>query len=112
MRFYANANWCTKSHATVPFPLNWPEQTIKVTSSEIPGNVAWAFRDLPEGKKQSAQARQLIMDIASLNPNDELSLVLHVEVEKYFIKVHLSWADKVIDVALHNGVVCPRWRLM
>lgn len=85
MRFYANANWCTKLHATVPFPLNWPEQTIKVTSSEIPGNVAWAFRDLPEGKKQSAQARQLVMDIASLNPNDELSLVVHVEVEKYFI---------------------------
>lgn len=85
MRFYANANLCTKLHATIPFPLNWPEQSIKVTSSEIPENVAWAFRDLPEGKKQSAQARQLVMDIASLNPNDELSLVVHVEVEKYFI---------------------------
>jgi len=85
MQFHANDNWCTKMHATIPFPLNWPEQTIKITSSEIPENVVWTFRDLPQGKKQSAQARQLVMDIASLNPNNDLSLVVHVEVEKYFI---------------------------
>lgn len=85
MRFSSNDNYCTKMHATIPFPLNWPEQTIKITHSEIPPNVAWAFRDLPEIRKQSALARQLVMDIASMSPNDQLSLVVHVEVEKYFI---------------------------
>jgi len=85
MRFMSNQNFCTNMHATTPFPLNWPEQTVTVISSQIPQGVVWAFRDLPIGAKQNALARQLVMDIAGLGPNNQLDLVVNVEIEKSFI---------------------------
>ena len=85
MRFMSNQNYCTNMHATTPFPLNWPEQKVTVVSSQIPAGVVWAFRDLPIGAKQNAMARQLVMDIAGLGPNNQLDLIVHVEIEKSFI---------------------------
>ncbi len=85
MRFMSNQNFCTNMHATTPFPLNWPEQKVTVTSSQIPQGVVWAFRDLPIGAKQNALARQLVMDIAGLGPNNQLDLLVNVEIEKSFI---------------------------
>ncbi len=85
MRFMSNQNFCTNMHATIPFPLNWPEQRVTVTHSQIPQGVLWAFRDLPLGSKQNALARQLVMDIAGLGPNNQLDLLVNVEIEKSFI---------------------------
>jgi hypothetical protein len=85
MRFFSNDNYCTALHATIPFPMNWPEQTVRVVSDQIPGNAVWAWRDLPAGAKQNALARQLVMDIAALTPNNQLELLVNVEVEKHFI---------------------------
>ncbi len=85
MRFLSNDNYCTSMHATIPFPLNWPEQKVTVTSSQIPTGVIWAFRDLPIGAKQNALARQLVMDIAGLGPNNQLDLLVNVAIEKSFI---------------------------
>ncbi len=85
MRFYSNQNFCSNMHATIPFPLNWPEQKVTVLKSDFPQGVLWAFRDLPIGAKQQALARQLVMDIASLGPENKLDLVVHVEIEKSFI---------------------------
>jgi hypothetical protein len=85
MRFYSNDNYCTKLHATIPFPINWPEQTVNIVSSDIPGNVAWSWRDLPGIAKQPTLVRQLVMDIPSLSPNNELHLLVNVSIEKQFI---------------------------
>lgn len=85
MRFFANDNWCTELHATLPFPLNWPEQRVTVTSSEIPSQVTWAFRDLPPGSKHLAHARQLVIDFPQLGPNSQLDMLVNVEIEKSFI---------------------------
>ena len=85
MRFFSNDNYCTNMHATSPFPLNWPEQKVTVTRSQIPQGGVWAFRDLPVGAKQNALARQLVMDIAGLGPNNQLDLLVNVEIEKSFI---------------------------
>ena len=85
MRFFSNDNFCSNMHATIPFPLNWPEQKVTVLNSEIPQGVLYAFRDLPIGAKQQALARQLVMDIAMLGPNNKLDLVVKVEIEKSFI---------------------------
>jgi len=85
MRFHSNENFCRDLFATIPFPLNWPEQTVKVTSSELPGNALWEFRDLPMGMKQPALARQLLMKIPALNPKDHLNLIFNVQIEKSFI---------------------------
>jgi len=81
MRFFSNDNFCSNMHATIPFPLNWPEQKVTVLNSEIPPGALYAFRDLPIGAKQQALARQLVMEIASLGPNNKLDLVVHVEIE-------------------------------
>ena len=85
MRFFSNENFCSNMHATIPFPLNWPEQKVTVLGNEFPQGVVWAFRDLPIGAKQQALARQLVMDIASLGPKNKLDLVVRVEIEKSFI---------------------------
>jgi hypothetical protein len=85
MRFFANDNWCTDLRATMPFPMNWPEQRVVVTSSEIPDQFYWEFRDLPAGSKQNAYARQLVMKYTQLGPNNQLNLLVNVEIEKAFI---------------------------
>jgi hypothetical protein len=85
MRINSNDNYCTKLHATFPFPINWPEQTITVVSSQIPGNVVWSWRDLPGVPKQPTLVRQLVLDVPSLSPNDQLDLIVNVSVEKHFI---------------------------
>ena len=96
MRFLSNDNYCTNMHATIPFPLNWPEQRVTVTNNQIPQGVLWAFRDLPAGSKQNALARQLVMDIAGLGPNDQLDLVVTVEIEKAFINAPVETSVFVI----------------
>jgi hypothetical protein len=85
MRFFSNDNYCTQLHATIPFPMNWPEQTVRIINSEIPNNARWTWRDLPGIAKQPALVRQLVMDIPSLSPNDQLNLLVNVEIEKHFI---------------------------
>ncbi|MCE3018308.1 MAG: transglutaminase-like domain-containing protein [Pirellula sp.] len=79
MRFATNDNSCTSLLATIPFPMEWPEQTIEVVGNQMPDNVAWQFRDLPAG------AKQLIMRMNSLGPNNTLELVVQVKVVKSFI---------------------------
>jgi hypothetical protein len=83
MKFLAQDNYCTNLYGTIPFPKNWPEQRVTIVSSDIPTNAVCAYRDLPE--KQPPLARQLLMKIPSLGPNDELNLVVHAEIEKSFI---------------------------
>lgn len=85
MRFYSNDNYCTKLHATIPFPMNWPEQKVNIISSDIPSHAAVSWRDLPGIAKQPVLVRQLVMDIPSLSPNNELHLLVNVEIEKQFI---------------------------
>jgi len=104
MRFFSNDNFCSNMHATIPFPLNWPEQKVTVLNSEIPQGVLWAFRDLPIGAKQQALARQLVMDIASLGPNNKLDLVVHVEIEKSFINAPADPTVFVIPKKIGNDL--------
>lgn len=59
--------------------MDWPEQTIEVVGNQMPDNVAWQFRDLPAG------AKQLMMRMNSLGPNNTLELVVQVKVLKSFI---------------------------
>ncbi len=85
IRISSNQNYCSALHATIPFPLNWPEQKVTLIGNQFPQGVKWAFRDLPVGSKQNALARQLVMDIATLGPNNQLDLLVNVEIEKSFI---------------------------
>ena len=85
MKFNSNDNYCSDLYATIPFPMNWPEQKVTVLNSNIPAGAVLDRRDLPIGSKQNALARQLLMKIPSLGPDSQLDLVVTVEIEKSFI---------------------------
>lgn len=102
MRFFSNDNFCSNMHATIPFPLNWPEQKVTVLNYEIPQGALYGFRDLPIGAKQQALARQLVMDISSLGPNNKLDLVVKVEIEKSFINAPADPTVFVIPKKIGN----------
>jgi len=79
LRISANGNMCTNLIATMPFPMDWPEQKLNVINHEVPHSAVSDFRDLPAG------ARQLLLQMNSLGPSDVANLVVDVEIEKAFI---------------------------
>jgi hypothetical protein len=79
MKFNSQQNYCTNILATIPFPMDWPEQKVTVVSNQIPDQMATQFRDLPAG------ARQLVMKMAAMPPNTLMDLVVQVQIEKSFI---------------------------
>jgi hypothetical protein len=83
MRFYANDNLCSQMRATIAFPADWPEQRVVVQKSNIPPNAVWQFRDLPANAPPTA--RQLVMSIPVMQPQGELEILFHVEIQKSFI---------------------------
>ncbi len=79
MKFFANQNRISGILATIPFPMDWPEQKVTIIESNIPDSMRWEFRDLPAG------ARQLVMQMQGMGPGDQLDLVFKVNIEKSFI---------------------------
>lgn len=79
LRISANGNLCSNLIATLPFPMDWPEQKLNVINHEVPNSAASDFRDLPAG------ARQLLLQMNSLGPSDVANLLVEVEIEKSFI---------------------------
>jgi hypothetical protein len=80
MSFFSEDNYCTKLYATVPFPRDWDEQSVKLLESELPNQAQYSIRDLPAG------ATQVLINVSSLGPQQQLDVILNVEIEKAFIK--------------------------
>ncbi len=104
MKFNSNDNFCTDLYATIPFPMNWPEQRVTVLNSNIPTGAVLDRRDLPIGSKQNALARQLLMKIPNLGPDSQLDLVVTVEVEKSFINAPADTTVFVIPKKISNDL--------
>lgn len=52
---------CRDVLATFPVPMEWPEQTVRLTHSDIDPRVdRWAFRDLPGGARQFVLTMPLV----------------------------------------------------
>jgi hypothetical protein len=100
MTFESNENFASNILATIPFPMDWPEQKITVLSHEIPDQMAWDFRDLPAG------ARQLVMRMNSLGPNAQMNLIVNVQVEKSFINAPADTSVFRIPKNIHKEL---RW---
>jgi hypothetical protein len=79
LRIGSNQNMCSNLIATLPFPMDWPEQKLTVLDHSVPDQAQSSFRDLPAG------ARQLLLSMPSLPPNAVASLIVRVQVEKSFI---------------------------
>jgi hypothetical protein len=80
LKISANDNMCSNLVATIPFPMDWPEQKLHVLDHSVPHQAQSTFRDQPAG------ARQLLLNMSSLAPNNVAELLVKVEVEKSFIE--------------------------
>jgi hypothetical protein len=80
MQFQSNDNHCTHLHATVPFPREWPEQQVTILEATLPENARYQEREIPGG------AKQLVLEVPVLGPQQSLEVVVTVEIEKSFIK--------------------------
>ncbi len=80
LRFQSGDNHCQELYATIPFPREWPEQSIRVLNADLPDNSQYEERELPSG------AKQLVLEVPALGAQQELDVVVTVEIEKRFIK--------------------------
>lgn len=81
MQFHSEDNYCSKLFATIPFPRDWPEQKITIVDADLPQQSHYKPRILPGG------TQQLLIEVPSLGPQQQLDVVITVEVEKSFLKV-------------------------
>jgi transglutaminase-like putative cysteine protease len=67
----------TNGLATFPIPMDWPEQTVTITSRDVSAGVTqMQMRDLPGG------ARQAVVGINRLTANQTVDVLLNYKVEK------------------------------
>jgi Transglutaminase-like superfamily len=79
MQFLSNDNNCTQLFATIPFPKEWDEQKVTILSAELPDNAKYKEREIPGG------AKQLVLTVPALGPQQQLDVVVTIEIEKSFI---------------------------
>ena len=79
MQFFSNDNNCTQLFATVPFPREWDEQKVTILSADLPANAKFKEREVPGG------AKQLVLTVPAMGPQQQLDIVVTVEIEKSFI---------------------------
>ncbi len=80
LSFESGDRHCTKVHATLPFPTNWPEQEVTVVDVQVPANCQYQFR--PGG----GGILQLVVDCPVVPPRSALQIVVIADVEKSFIR--------------------------
>lgn len=80
LTFYANDNNCTRLHATIPFPTDWPEQKVRLISAELPPGAVHQMRPVMGG------GVQLVVDAPTIPAQGVFQAIMTVEVEKSFTK--------------------------
>lgn len=90
---------CTNVLATFPVPMNWPEQTVKVTDKRIDSTVrAWKSRDLPGG------ARQVILQMPRVVAGSRVEATFDVQIERSRIIGPETTGDLMIPKRLDRDV--------
>lgn len=67
---------CQNIHATIPMPMDFPEQKVRLISTNFPATAKYYVRPLSEG------VQQLVIDIPNLAANSTMEATLRMEVEK------------------------------
>ncbi len=67
---------CQNIHATIPMPMDFPEQKVRLVSTNFPVTAKYYVRPLSEG------VQQLVIDIPNLAANSTMEATLKLEVEK------------------------------
>ncbi len=80
LQFQSNDNNCRELFATIPFPRDWPEQKVTILSADLPNQARYKEREL------AGSVKQLLIEVPALPANQVLDVVVHVVIEKSFIK--------------------------
>lgn len=67
---------CQNIHATIPMPMDFPEQKVRLISTNFPVTAKYYVRPLSEG------VQQLVIDIPNLAANSTMEATIKLEVEK------------------------------
>ncbi len=76
LKLTASSGMCQNIYATVPMPMNYPEQKVRLLEKNFPVNATYYVRPLTEG------VQQLVIQVPSLAPNATLEATLKLEVQK------------------------------
>ena len=76
MRFEARPGGeCTNVFGTIPVPINWPEQKVRVIEEDIPNGVRVEYRDLREGG-----CREMVLKMACLKAGQKVEASVTLEI--------------------------------
>ena len=68
-----------ETSAQTVFPTDWPEQRVELVETNVPGNINYAFRDLPGNN------RQLLLFAPLITPGQTVEATVKVRIEKSHI---------------------------
>src|SRR5688572_10797115 len=77
--------------ASMPFPIDWPEQKVKILSEEKPADVKLSYKPVSGG-----WAKQLVVAVANLPKGQERKAVVLVEVERTPVRPPVDTAGFVL----------------
>lgn len=80
LKFHSFDNLCQKVHATIPVPVNWPEQKVEVVTTEVTPPAKFDMRFLPQG------SAQWVVDVPQIAMHSEFNAIITVRVTKSFIR--------------------------
>ncbi len=80
LAFSAGDNYCTALHATLPFPMTWPEQEVELIGFDMPEFARYKLRPQKQG------AGEIVIDMDQMAPNDTFDVIGKVRIKKSFIK--------------------------
>lgn len=90
MKFRAYDNVCQKIHVTFPIPVAWPEQKVKILSTEVSPGSQYDLRTIPHS------GAQMVLDTPSIPLQSELQAIVTVQIEKSFIKAPADTSTLVV----------------
>lgn len=76
VKITASTGMCKEIFATIPMPMEYPEQKVRVISSNFPATARYYLRPLTD------TVQQLVITVPSMAPNSTIEATLRLEVQK------------------------------
>jgi hypothetical protein len=76
MKITASSGLCKDVFATIPMPMEYPEQKVRVTATNFPATARYYVRPL------TATVQQLVITIPAVAPNSVVEATVRIEVQK------------------------------
>lgn len=76
MKFTASSGLCKEVFATIPMPMEYPEQKVRVIATNFPATARYYVRPLTE------TVQQLVITMPAVAPNSVVEATVRIEVQK------------------------------